>query len=143
MSVRGFVGKIYLELGEGSPSTFTRLCEATGISGVGQTNELIDDTDFCSNGTREYIAGLADGQEVTVNLKFKQDSTSKIRTLINSVANRGTVELRLVVEEDSPSLLTIRFFAVSLGWVLNPSFTERNMIDFTFKISGAIELSDV
>lgn len=143
MSVRGFVGKIYLEIGEGSPSSFTRICEVTDLGEVGEANELIEDTDFCSDGTREYIAGLADGQEFTWQLKFKQDPTSKIRTLIQAVKDKATLEFRIVVEEDSPSLLLMNFFAVALSWALSPSFTERNTMSFGGKITGPVVLTDV
>jgi hypothetical protein len=142
--VRGFVGKMYLELGSGSPETFTRLCELTGLSGLGQANELIDDTDFCSDGVREYIGGLADGQEVTMNLKFKQAADNAIRTLIQSVKDKATLQYRLVIEELGPDqILLMNFHALSLSWTLNPSFTERNTIDFGVKISGDIGLVDV
>ena len=143
MSVRGFVGKIFLEIGEGSPSSFTRICEVTDLGEIGETNELIEDTDFCSDGTREYIAGLSDGDEFTWALKFKQDPTSKIRTLIDAVKDKATLEFRIVVEELSPALLLLHFFAVALSWKLAPSFTERNTMNFTGKITGPVDFDDV
>lgn len=68
-----FVGNAFLYRGDGgSPEVFTRVCQAFGISGIGQTNEQVDATTFCSGGVKEYIAGLADGTEVTLELNLEK-----------------------------------------------------------------------
>lgn len=135
-----FVGEWYLEVGDGeSPETFTRYCEVTSMSGLGQVNDLIDATTVCSGGSRQYIGGLADGQEVTVEANYSQDDTVQ-SGLITDVKNKTTRNFQVVIEEGSPDK-TFSFAAAMLGWTLVPSVDDKNMIQFTFKISGDITIS--
>ena len=133
-----FVGKIFFERGDdGSPTAYTRICPVFSISGLGKTNSLEDVTTFCSDGTREYIAGLADGKEITVQANYDQ-TDADIAALINDVESSRTGPYRVVVEQASPNK-AFQFFLVALDWELQPSVDSKNIVSFTFKISGSIE----
>lgn len=139
-----FVGFMYLELAQaGSPTTFARICEAAGISGIGQVNALVDSTTFCSNGSREYIPGLSDGSEITVDANYIVSSAVR-RLLTAAVKARSTVELRLVVDQEGLGVFDeeYRFAAAALSFTLNPNTDDKNAISYTFKISGDIDIID-
>ena len=142
MSTTPFIGEMFLERGDaGSPVAYTRICSVFGISGLGKTKSLEDVTTFCSGGTREYIGGLADGSEITVNCNYAKANT-QLREMIGDVDVGANRQYRLVVGESAPYehfYMTL----VPLGWELGPSVEGKNSINFTFKISGEIDVQDV
>lgn len=132
------VGKMYIERGDGaSPEVFDRICQVFSIGGIGQTNDLVDATTFCSGGNREYIAGLADGQEVTLEANYEQDSLD-LAAMIADVKNRLALNYRLVIGDGSP-VEGFGFAAIPLSWVINPSVDDKNTVSFGLKISGDVE----
>lgn len=142
MTTAAFVGRTYLERGDGgSPETYTRVCQTFGMSGIGQTNDQIEATNFCSGGSKEYIAGLADGAEVTFELNF-ETAAQVIRDMIADVQAKATRAFRVVCDDDDDDIANFSFYFVGtcISWVFNPSATDRNTINFTVKISGAITI---
>jgi hypothetical protein len=144
MTTNAFVGEIYLYRGDGSPVSYTKVCQVFSISGVGQTNALIDATTFCSTG-REYISGLADGTEITIEANYESDAMEAspqgiIYKMIDDVKNKVTREFKVVDENASPHLAFV-FSGTCLSWTLNPSVDDRNTITFTVKVSGDITIS--
>lgn len=143
MGTSAFVGRVYFEMGGGgSPESYTRICEITGISGVGEVNDQVESTTFCSDGVREYIPGLADGSEVTLDANFIVDSTGR-DMLIAAVKAKETRSFRILVDDDGDDTtdLTFWFRAAVLGWTFSPSVSEKNAIQFTLKISGAVDIT--
>lgn len=149
MSRDAFVGRTILYRGDGaSPQNFTAICEAFGISGIGEVKEQIDSTDFCSNGTKEYIAGLADGTEVTLELNFMASIAAAAKMAIQAAmiadAKAGAIrefQLRCDGDADGVTDLTFHFALTCLGWTLNPSPTAKNSISFTGKITGGVDIT--
>lgn len=140
MVTAAFVGKMYLERGDGgTPESFVRVCEIFSISGIGQVNALVDATTFCSNGTREYIAGLADGTEVSFEANYERASTG-LQALITDVKNKTTRNFKLEVDVGSPNQV-YAFSLAMLSWTLNPSVDGRNTITYTGKISGDVTIA--
>lgn len=145
MTTQAFVGNIFLARGDGgSPEAYTRVCQVFGISGVGQTNEQIEATTFCSGGIKEYIAGLADGQECTLELNF-ETAAQAIKDMIADVKAKRVRSLRLECDGNGDGVvdLYISYQATCLSWVLNPSPNAKNTINFGFKISGDVVGTDV
>lgn len=134
-----FVGEMFFERGDGAiPEVFDRICQVFSIGGLGETNELVDATTFCSGGNREYIGGLADGAELTIECNYEKDNVD-LSALISDVKAKTTGNYKVVVENGSPAE-SFQFAAVALSWTLNPSIDDRNTITFTFKISGEITI---
>lgn len=129
----GTVGGVYFERHNGT--SYVRVCQVQGISGFGETNEQVDATTFCSNGSREYIGGLADGEEMTLTMVFENDAT--LAAMRTDVRNKTNKTGRIVVDAGSPSMI-FSFTYTPLGWVMNPSVEDVNRIDYTLKISGTI-----
>jgi hypothetical protein len=127
----------------GSPYAYDDLEEVKSISGLGKTNPLIDTTSFDST-AREYIAGLADGQEISVECVRVHTAGNNQDDLVTDVDNGTTSTFRLVVTDSSvsPNLTnTYTFSAVCLSWAISPSYDDANMISFTLKISGDITVT--
>ena len=135
-----FIGQIFWEYGLGdSPETFQRVCQVFDISGVGEASTLEDVTTFCSGGSREYIAGLADGMEPTIQLNYEANNTY-ITALIAHQKAKTVRTYRLAVEGGSP-VQYLTFSAVPLSWNLGPSVDGKNTIEFGYKISGEVVFS--
>lgn len=135
-----FVGKIYLErAGDGSPAVYTRVCQVFGIGGLGQTNALVDSTTFCSGGSMEYIGGLADGSEVTLNLNFETNA-QVILDMIADVKAKRNREFVVVADDETNPAMRFYFNAACLSWTLGPSVDGKNTIDFGIKVSGDINI---
>lgn len=149
MSRNAFVGRTILYRGDGaSPENFTQVCEAFGISGIGETNDQIDATDFCSAGVKEYIAGLADGSEITLELNFTASAAAAASmaiqaAMIADVKNKAIRDYQLRCDGDGDGVtdLTFHWAATALSWTLNPSPTAKNSISFGMKITGGVDIT--
>lgn len=138
------IGRVFLEFGDGgSPQAYTRVCEMTGVSGLGETNSLVDVTTFCSGGTREFIGGLAEGSEITIDANFIVDSDAR-RAFITAVKNKTSVAFRMVCDPDGDGVTDLTFWweATALGWNFSPSIDDKNAMSYTFKVSGSIAITE-
>ena len=108
------------------------------MSGMGKTNPLIEATSFDSTG-REYIAGLADGTEITLECNYLPADTEQ-QGLISDVDSGLNRNFEVDVT-DGTTPKTYAFTVTCLSWVLNPTYDDVNTISFTLKISGAITVS--
>lgn len=138
-----FVGRWFLEQGsDGSPVNYTRVCEVTGIGGLGETNDLVDVTTACSGGTREYIGGLADGSEISIDANLIVQSDAR-RQFIADVKNKATRSYRVVIEDVAEvTVLAVNFRAAAIGYEFGFSIEEQNTIAFTLKVSGGLDITE-
>ena len=135
-----FKGNFLFKIADGaSPQVFTTLPETFSISGLGKTNELIDVTNLDSGNTREFIAGLADGEEITIEANYLPDDTEQVaaRALVDNGTNRNVQ----VIATNGANIETFDFLATFLSWVINPAVDDKNTLTITVKISGDITLS--
>ena len=123
-----------------SPNVATAIPEVKSMGGLGKSNELIDVTNFDSNNVREYIAGLADGKEFTVQCNRTHASPSQQDVLIADVDAGSTITLKVELT-DGTTQKNYQFSAVALEWDIVPAINDANIIDFRFKISGDITVS--
>lgn len=120
-----------------SPQVLTDIEEVLSVSGVGKTNQLLDVTNFDSDaGTREYIAGLAEGDEITVECNYKPGGT--MQTVAMASVDSGLTKMAKLLYSGSSPNRSWSFNVVCLGYTVVPSSTEQNRITFTYKISGAV-----
>lgn len=124
-----------------SPPVYNDVEEVYSISGLGKTNNLVDVTNFDSPaGTMEYIAGLADGSEITIECNripwggSPASEQENLRDAVDAGTNRS---VQIAYVTNSPEE-TFSFEAVPLSWTMVPSATERNAVQFTVKVSGDI-----
>lgn len=142
-----FVGNVFLYRGDGgSPEVFTAVCQVFGISGLGEANEQIDATTFCSRGVKEYIAGLADGTEFNLEMNFiaKSGADRDIQlAMIDDVKQKRVRSFELRCDGDNDGIIDLTFHlrATCLSWTLNPNPAAKNTISFGQKISGSIDIT--
>jgi hypothetical protein len=119
----------------GGPEVFTEVKGVVDVSGFGITNEQEDVTNFSSGAVREYIAGLADGSDVTFTvLRDPADAQQEgMRADVNSKVNRN---FQFVEDDGAGTTITYTVQMVMIGWTQGPSFEGRNTIDIAVKISG-------
>lgn len=129
------IGDFEFRIGDSSsPEVFTKVAEVLSISPFGRTNPLLPVTNFDSGGSQEYIAGLADGDEVTLEVNFiggntsQQDFAKKVRVGTN-------FNIQIVYTGASPNLVFASAVTPIRGAVA-PSATEQNRRLFAVKLSG-------
>lgn len=134
-----FLNGVTIKRGDGAATeVFNTIGEVLSMSGLGKTNPLVEVTSFDSS-AREYIAGLADGTEITLECNYLPADTQQ-QGLIADV-DSGTVRNMQVAITDGTTPKQFDFAVTPLSWVINPSFDDKNTITFTLKISGAITVS--
>ena len=119
-----------------SPQVPTAIEEVYSISGVGVTNTLEDVTNFDSGSNMEYIAGLADGVEITIEANYLPAGTMQA-AFMTAVDNGDTRVARATYTGASPNK-TFSFSLVCLGYTVAPNPTGKNAITFSGKITGAV-----
>lgn len=117
---------------------YVNIPEINSFSGIGKTNPLVDVTNFDSAG-REYIAGLADGKEVTMECNYLPGDTVQIA--LETAVDNGSNVFFEVIFNDGTTTETYEFEVTALEWEIGPQFDEKNTRNFTFKISGGITKS--
>lgn len=135
-----FISGTTVKLGDGaSPLVYSAIEEIISISGVGKTNPLIDATNLDST-AKEYIAGLADGTEITLECNLLTTGGTQqgaLKTAVNAGTNKS---IQITITDGStPEIYT--FLVIPLSWVINPQVEDRNTITFTMKITGSITQS--
>lgn len=121
----------------GSPETFTALAEVTDITGPGMSRELPDATHMQSpGGWREFIGGLKDAGEITVEANHlphntTHDAENGVLSLFAS-GERRAWRIRFPV---SPEITWEMDAVVS---AFEPSFPveDKMMLSVTLKVSG-------
>ena len=135
-----FKGGLTVKHGDGAGTeVFTAIEEVNSLGGFGKTNPLIDVTSHDST-AREYIAGLADGSELTIESN-RVHTASNIQDDVIAEVDSGTTSNYQILLTDGTTLITYDFAAVNLSYTINPSFDDKTTITFTLKISGAITVS--
>src|SRR5260370_16291651 len=108
-----FVGKAFLAVGNGaSPEIFTRYCETTTYGEIGEKNDLVEVTTFCSDGVKQYVPGLSEGQEFTFEANFvlsNAASYAEQQQLIADVKAKITRNFPLSFGDDSPATNVYNF----------------------------------
>ena len=141
MSTSAFISGYTFSRSNGdSPDTYADFPEVIEISGFGQSNELVDATHFGSNGTREYINGLSDGQEFTVTSNRLPDNSVQANA-ISDVGNRLVRTYKITETDGRGNTETFTFAAVPMSWGVGPQVDDRATVAFGFKISGPITKS--
>lgn len=119
-------------------SVMTSVEEVTDVSGFGEILELIEATSFDSNGSKEYIGGLADGKEFTVTCNYLTGATKAAAQKFLR-ANKGTtVATQTTFDDGVDAAETFSCNVVLLGWEVTPSKDDKHNINYTMKITGGI-----
>lgn len=125
-----------LGLGSGaSPQVYTTIAEVLRCGPIGSTNPEVDVTNLDST-AKEYIAGLADGNNVEFEMNWVAGNTQQ-ESLRTSQAAGETVNLRMVWPT-SPET-TAQFDLVLLEFSMGETTPEAQVTaSVSGRISGAI-----
>lgn len=138
MATSANIGSFLFKIGTGaSPDVPTLIEEVFSVSPVGKTNSLEDVTNFDSpTGTREFIAGLAEGDEISVEANYVPAAAGQVLAM-TAVDNGVTRSFSLSYTGISPAK-TWTGNVVCLRHGIAPNPTGRNTVQFTFKITGDV-----
>ncbi len=125
-----------LQLGSGaSPQVYTTIAEVLRCGPIGSTNPEVDVTNLDST-AKEYIAGLADGNNVEFDVNYIAGNTQQ-DSLRTSQASGSTVNLRMVWQT-SPNT-NAQFDLVLLGFQMGETSAEAQVsATISGRISGSI-----
>ena len=138
MSTGAFISGYTVSRSAGdSPDTFTDLPEVIEISGFGQSNDLVEATHFGSNGVREFINGLSDGQEISITCNRLPDNSVQ-SNMIADVGIKTGRTYRIVEADGRGNTETYTFHGVPMSWGIGPQVDDRATVVFGLKISGPI-----
>jgi predicted secreted protein len=123
-------------------SQFATIGEVVSISLPSLARDALDVTGIGSpDGYREFIPGLKDGGEVTVEMNFVAGSQSDIlvRQLFN---DDDLVQFRITVPAPASSPTEqLTGFAVVTGYSVTDPVAEKMAATLTMKVSGRVQYS--
>lgn len=120
----------------------TVIADVVSITGPGVSRDTIEKTHLTSDGmAREFIPGLIDGGDVTVELNFLPDDTTQqfiftdmISTTVTSVEQAYTIQLT----DATPQ--TIEMKLIPTAWEPSAPFDDKLGLSVTFKVSGTVSI---
>lgn len=119
-------------------TVMTSVEEVTDVSGFGEVLELIEATNFDSNGSKEYIGGLADGKEFTVTCNYLTGATKAAAQRFLRANKGSTVSTEVSFNDGVDAAETYSCDVVLMGWEITPSVSDKHSIAYTMKITGNI-----
>jgi hypothetical protein len=132
----GTVGGFKVYIGDGlSPEGFDAWCEVFNIPEFGQTNDLVEITSFCNEGSRRYAPGLADGLEVEFQGNHIPNGVVQESLRDHVIAKTASINLRIDDENISPAEQYV-LNVVPLSWRIGPVVDDRNTFLFGVKINS-------
>lgn len=145
MSTNAFLSNLLIEMNLNastvSPEVFITVPEPNDFPNFGESTPLEDVTHFQST-SREYIGGLADGDEFTLSCNRVHSSPNYHDSII---ALKGLTRTMRITETDtsvSPNTTRVyRCDVVVLGWSIAPGVGAKESINFNFKITGGVTIS--
>ena len=141
MSTGAFISGYTFSRSNGdSPDTFADFPEVIEISGFGQSNDLVEATHFGSNGVREYINGLSDGEEISITANRLPDNTVQTNAIAD-VGNKSVRTYKIVENDGRGNVETYSFAGVAMSWGIGPQVDDRATIVYGLKITGPITKS--
>lgn len=124
------------QTGDGnSPEAWTTLAEVTSITPPNMARDSIDASHEQSpDGWREFIAGMKDGGDVTIEMNFDPDSTSVAALMaeLNLSGPAATKTRRILFPDTS----TFDFEAFLTAFEPDAPLDDRMTATATFKITG-------
>jgi len=110
-------------------STYTAVAEVTNITWPGYTRDAVDATNMASpNEFREFIPGLMDAGEVTIEMNFIPSASDVILAALTA----GTGQFKIA----AASGVNIVFSAIVTAFTPQAPLEDKMSASATFKITG-------
>lgn len=128
------------KVGDGATTeAFTAVAEVHNISGPSISRDSIETTHHGSTaGFREYLPGLRDGGEVTIDLNWDHGSGANHSALYNDI-DTGTANGNYQVE--FPDATVFEFSGHVTAFDVTAPIDDRLTASVTFKVSGQPSLT--
>jgi len=126
--------------GDGNdPESFTTIAEVLDISEISETAALVEVTSLESpGGRREYIHGLEDGAEITIQMNFVPDDESQVG-LREDKDNRVKRNFRILWPDTNTT--SAAFTAIVIGFSVTTPIDDKVTVSVTLKITSPITWS--
>jgi hypothetical protein len=138
MATAAFKGsKSKLKLGTGSPATYSDVFEVVSFGEFGARSDLIEATHW-ESAAKEYIGGLPDGMEVTVQVNYKPGEAS--HEALRLAQKDGLARpFQLILPPDTADSARYDFDGIVLQQTFGP-VTPNEVVhgNFSIKITGDI-----
>lgn len=132
--VIGKGAELYRETTEGSPSSFQKIPRLLDIPETpASTADLVETTDHDAGENKEYILGLADGNEITCTFNYVGETQQD--ALNDDKRDKVARGFRLVLPQFSPEL-TCDFTALVREWKILTPINEAIKLQVVLKITG-------
>jgi predicted secreted protein len=119
-----------------SPDLYTAVGEVTNITMPNLSRDAVDATHTESTGAwREFIPGLKDAGEVTIEGNYIHESASD--TLIRAQFASNALTTFRIVFEDSP-VSGIQFTGIVTGYEVAVPLDDKKAFTLTVKVSGVV-----
>lgn len=118
------------------PEIFTALAEVTSVTPPAMSRDSIDAThEESPEGYREFIPGLKDGGEVSLELNFIPGSTTSDDLLaeFDATTNTGAIKNRQIV---FPNGVILSFRAFLTAFEPDSPLDDKLALAVTFKVTG-------
>lgn len=133
MATEAFTGGLSVQHGDGaSPEAFTNIEEVQSLSGLGKTNPLVDVTHHAST-AREYIAGLPDGSELTIECN-RIHAASSIQDAVIAEVDAKTNFNMVIALTNGTTVLTYSFVCTPVSWTVAPSYDDKTALTLVVKM---------
>lgn len=121
---------------DASPDAFVDIAEVTNISGPSLARDAVDATHMASDdGWREFIPGLKDAGEVSVEMNYIPGSSGDAY-MRGTFDSQDAVQFR-ITEPNSPAT-TITFNAIVTAYELERPVDDKMVATATLKITGRV-----
>lgn len=139
-AVPGYGAKLYH--GGTTSSSATQITEITSITGPGMDRDAIDVTHLNSaSNAREFIAGVFDGGEVTVEMNYDPADATQV-ILTEAITGTSDPSTEFVVSLPDTDATEISFTAIPTGFSPNVGgVSEGVTASATLKVSGAVKIN--
>jgi predicted secreted protein len=127
-------GTLFYLADASSPTSYSVLAEVTSITPPALARDAIDASHTQSpNAWREFVAGMKDGGEVSLELNFIPGSATTTRIL--ETFSQNVSILAKIVFPDSPGT-TWSFEGIITGFEAEAPVDDKMSASLTFKVSG-------
>ncbi len=138
MTTSAFIGGITAKIWDGV-SVLIAIEEVIDVGGVGETGAVEEATHYASAGSREFIGGLTDGNEVTIECNKVQGAATQAD--FKAAVKAGDTRQFEITLTDGTTAEIYTFNAVCKDWSVSPQVEGRNTISFQVKITGGITIT--
>lgn len=133
-------GTLLLRGDADTPEVFTEIAEVTNISGPNWALDALDMTSHSSSGDREFVGGLIDGGEITLECNFIPTDTTQgfDGGVLEDLTTRTQHNYQLQFSDSIADPTIYEFVAFPTAFEPSGVVDGKLSASVTFKVTGAI-----